>query len=106
MLIGRGKPAGTLDWGHMSLPRVVERGGRGRQVVIFCLLTLIVGRRNDDVDRSQDLFFLGWWPPPLQSRVVGPFPGTGCVVPQLFAAGGNRSYQEFWAITSGPRYPW
>jgi hypothetical protein len=62
MLIGRGKPAGTLDWGHMSLPRVVERGGRGRQVVIFCLLTLIVGRRNDDVDRSQDLFFLGWWP--------------------------------------------
>jgi hypothetical protein len=62
MLIGRGKPAGTLDWGHMSLPRVVERGGRGRQVVIFCLLTLIVGRRNDDMDRSQDLFFLGWWP--------------------------------------------
>jgi hypothetical protein len=42
---------------------------------------------------------------PLQSRVVGPFPSTGCLVPQPFAAEGNRSYLEFWAITGGPRYP-
>jgi hypothetical protein len=42
--------------------------------------------------------------PPLQHGVVGPFPGTGCMVLQLFAAGGNRSYIEFWAITDGPWY--
>jgi hypothetical protein len=27
------------------------------------------------------------------------------MVLQLFAAGGNRSYQEFWAVTSDPQYP-
>jgi hypothetical protein len=29
-----------------------------------------------------------------------------CMVPQSFAAGGNRSYLEFWAVTGGPWYPW
>jgi hypothetical protein len=29
-----------------------------------------------------------------------------CMIPQPFAARGNQSYQEFWAITDGPRYPW
>jgi hypothetical protein len=43
-------------------------------------------------------------PLPLHPGVVGPFPGTGCLVPQPFAAGGNRLYLEFWAITGGPRY--
>jgi hypothetical protein len=33
------------------------------------------------------------------------FPGTRCMVPQPFTAGGNRSYPEFWAITGGPHYP-
>jgi hypothetical protein len=28
----------------------------------------------------------------------------GCMVPQPFAAGGNRLYLDFWAITSDPRY--
>jgi hypothetical protein len=36
--------------------------------------------------------------------VVGPFPGTGCMVLQPFTAGGNRSYLEFWAVTGGLRY--
>jgi hypothetical protein len=27
------------------------------------------------------------------------------MVPQPFAVGGNRSYLEFWAVISGPRYP-
>jgi hypothetical protein len=27
------------------------------------------------------------------------------MVLQPFAAGGNRSYSEFWAVISGPRYP-
>jgi hypothetical protein len=27
-----------------------------------------------------------------------------CMVPQPFAARGNRSYLEFWAIIDGPRY--
>jgi hypothetical protein len=30
---------------------------------------------------------------------------TGCVVPQPFATGGNRSYPKFWAVTGDPRYP-
>jgi hypothetical protein len=29
----------------------------------------------------------------------------GCMAPQSFAAGGNRSYQELWVLTSHPRYP-
>jgi hypothetical protein len=43
--------------------------------------------------------------PPLEPEVVGLFPGTRCMVPQPFAAGGNRSYLEFWVIISSPRYP-
>jgi hypothetical protein len=42
--------------------------------------------------------------PPLQPGVVGPFAGMGCMVPQLFAAGANRSYLVFWAITGAPQY--
>jgi hypothetical protein len=39
-----------------------------------------------------------------------PFSGTGCMVPQLFAAGGNRSYLEFlghnwWPMVPGVNYP-
>jgi hypothetical protein len=37
--------------------------------------------------------------------VVGLFPGMGCVVPQVFASGGDRSYLEFWDVIGGPRYP-
>jgi hypothetical protein len=33
--------------------------------------------------------------PPLQHGVVGLFPGMECMVPQSFAAGGNRSYPRF-----------
>jgi hypothetical protein len=39
---------------------------------------------------------------PLQSKVVGLFPSVGCMVPQMFAARGNRSYLEFWAVIDGP----
>jgi hypothetical protein len=42
--------------------------------------------------------------PPLQPEVVGPFPGTRCMVHQPFDARGNRSYPEFWVVTGGPRY--
>jgi hypothetical protein len=34
----------------------------------------------------------------------GALSGTGCIVPQPFAVGGNRSYPEFWAVTGGPWY--
>jgi hypothetical protein len=37
--------------------------------------------------------------------VVGAFPSTGCMVSQSFAAGGNQSYLECWAVTDGPQYP-
>jgi hypothetical protein len=29
----------------------------------------------------------------------------GCMVPQSFTAGGNRSYPKFWVVTGDPRYP-
>jgi hypothetical protein len=35
----------------------------------------------------------------------GALSGMGCMVPQPFAAGGNWSYLEFWAITGDPWYP-
>jgi hypothetical protein len=41
---------------------------------------------------------------PLQSKVVGLFPSMGCMVPQMFAARGNRSYLEFWAVIDGLQY--
>jgi hypothetical protein len=29
----------------------------------------------------------------------------GCMVPQLFAAGGSQPCLDFWAVTSDPQYP-
>jgi hypothetical protein len=43
ILIRYGEPPGTLVQGPESLPRVTERGKRGRQVVKPRLLTLIIG---------------------------------------------------------------
>jgi hypothetical protein len=50
-------------------------------------------------------FYVGALPCPIFSlEWLRSFPGLGCIVPQLFASRGNRSYPEFWAITGGPRY--
>jgi hypothetical protein len=54
MLVHCEKPPGTLDQGPGSLPRVEERGGRGRQVVKSHLPVLIVGWRNDGMDSPRD----------------------------------------------------
>jgi hypothetical protein len=43
--------------------------------------------------------------PPLQPKVMGSFPDTGCMVPKPFAAGKSQSYLEFCAITSDLHYP-
>jgi hypothetical protein len=43
-----------FDQGPRSPPRVDERGVMGRQVVKSRLLVLMVGWRNDVVDRSRD----------------------------------------------------
>jgi hypothetical protein len=34
----------------------------------------------------------------------GAISDTGCMVPQPFITGGNRSYPEFWAVTGNPQY--
>jgi hypothetical protein len=57
------------------------------------------------MDHSRDLVLFSLVTPPLQPGVVGTFSGTGCMVLQSFAAGGNQLYPEFWAVTDGPRYP-
>jgi hypothetical protein len=78
------------------MPRVDEKGGRGRQVAKSRLLVLIVGRRSDGMDRSRDQFFLGWCPPPpLQPGMVGSFPGMGCVVPHRLPLKGTNHIQNF-----------
>jgi hypothetical protein len=35
----------------------------------------------------------------------GAISSMGCVAPQSFAAGGNRSYLDFWTITCDLLYP-
>jgi hypothetical protein len=54
MFIRCGEPPGTFDRGPGSLPWVVERGGRGRQVVKSSLPALIIGWRSDGVDYFWD----------------------------------------------------
>jgi hypothetical protein len=51
VLIHGGKPLGTFDLRPRSQPWVMERGGRGRQVVKFYPPLLIIGWRSDDVGR-------------------------------------------------------
>jgi hypothetical protein len=64
-------------------------------VVKSRLPVLIIGRRSDGRRSFLGLDLFRLVAPPLQPRVVGPFPDTGCMDPQLFAARGNRSYSEF-----------
>jgi hypothetical protein len=45
---------GMFDRGARSLPRVNERGGKGRQVVKYYLPALIIGWRSDGADCSKD----------------------------------------------------
>jgi hypothetical protein len=51
----------------------------------------------EGTDRIQNLGHNRW---PTEPRVNYPD-----MVPQSFAAGGNRPYLELWAITGGPWYP-
>jgi hypothetical protein len=43
--------------------------------------------------------------PSSSTRIGGAISDTWCMIPQPFAAGGNRSYPDFWVITADPRYP-
>jgi hypothetical protein len=70
---------GWSDWMPGAIP-----GQGGRQV----------GQTGDDILSS----------PSSSARSGGVISGTGCMVPQPFAAGGNRSYPEFWAVTGAPQY--
>jgi hypothetical protein len=42
--------------------------------------------------------------PSSLARSGGVAPGTGCMVPQPFVAGGNTSYLDYWAVTNDPWY--
>jgi hypothetical protein len=68
-----------------------EGGGTGRQVVKSYLPTSIIRRKSEGMDCS------------LVSG--GAIFGMRYTVPQAFAAGGKRSYLEFWSVTSAPWYP-
>jgi hypothetical protein len=69
------------------------------------LLAPIVGWRSDGRGSFPGLVLFNLVTPPLKPEGVGAFPDTGCMVPQLFATRRNRSYLEFYAVTSSPRYP-
>jgi hypothetical protein len=56
------------------------------------------------MDYSRDLFVLCWWPLLFILEWWGYFPSMGCMVPQPFAARGNRSYPEFWVMIGELRY--
>jgi hypothetical protein len=43
--------------------------------------------------------------PSSSARSGGAASSTRCMVPQPFAAGGNRPYLELWVVTGGPWYP-
>jgi hypothetical protein len=57
------------------------------------------------VDYSRDLVLLGWWPLFFSLEWWARIPGMECMVSHPFATIGNRSYLEFWAVTSDPQYP-
>jgi hypothetical protein len=54
IFIHYGEPPGMFDQGLGSLPQVIERGGRGKQVVKSHLPALIIGWRSDSMDCSRD----------------------------------------------------
>jgi hypothetical protein len=47
---------------------------------------------------APEISFLGVMTPSLQPGGMGPLTDMGYMVPQPFAAGGNRSYLKFWAV--------
>jgi hypothetical protein len=96
MLICCENPPSTLDRGPGSLPRVDERGVRGRHVAKSHLPMLIIGWRSDGRGSFLGLVLFRLVAPPIQHGVVGLFPGMEYMDPQLFPARENRSYPEFW----------
>jgi hypothetical protein len=48
-------------------------------------------------------FYVGG--PASSARSGGTISGMGCLVPQSFPTGGNRTYLDFWDVTDDPRYP-
>jgi hypothetical protein len=73
-------------------------------VVKSRMSVLIIGWRSDGHRSFPRLVLFRLVTPPLQPRVMGSFPITGYMVPQPFAAGGNRSYLEFWIVTDSLLY--
>jgi hypothetical protein len=58
-------------------------------VVKSCLSVLIVGWTNDDMVHLPRLVPLKLVAPSLKPQELGLFPGTGCMLLQPFAIGGN-----------------
>jgi hypothetical protein len=83
--------------------RVGEGGGLDKQVVKSCLPMPTIMSQRDDADCSQVQFLLGWWPL-IFNQEWWVISVMGCMIPQSFVAGGNRSYPEFWVVTDGSRY--
>jgi hypothetical protein len=66
---------------------------------------LIVGWGNDDADHFIKMSLFRSVGPSLQPREVGLFLGIGCMVPQPYAAGGNRSYPGVLGRNQWPAVP-
>jgi hypothetical protein len=85
------------------LPRVDERGGKGRQLVTSYLPTLNCRVEKQQCAWSSGLILFWLVDPPLQPGVVGSFLVMGCMVPYAFTAGGIHPYPWFFgAVTGGP----
>jgi hypothetical protein len=66
---------------------------------------LIIGWRNDEADHFTEISLLGWWAHLFSLERRGCVLGTVCMVPQLYATGGNRSYPGVLGRNQQPTVP-
>jgi hypothetical protein len=77
-------------------------GGRiGGEILSVCACH---DEMEDQYGSLSDLILFYVSSPSSSTEKGGAISGTGCMVPQSSAGGGNQSYLDFWVITGDPWY--